>query len=71
MDSFTNSFLIVEAFTKVTALFNEKAQWENLGFIYADSQHSFTKGKSCLTNLVALCDGVATTVDKERAMDVI
>ncbi|PKU28433.1 rna-directed dna polymerase from mobile element jockey-like [Limosa lapponica baueri] len=33
-----------------------------------DSQHGFTKCKSCLTNLVAFCDA---EVDKGRAMDVI
>ena len=39
--------------------------------VIRDTQHGFTKGKSCLTNPVAFIDGVTRYGDKERAMDMV
>jgi len=35
------------------------------------SQRRFTKGKSCLTNLIAFYNGMSGWVDKGRTVDVV
>ncbi|PKU36575.1 rna-directed dna polymerase from mobile element jockey- hypothetical protein [Limosa lapponica baueri] len=35
------------------------------------SQHGFTKGKSCLTNLIAFYDDITGWMDEKRAVDVV
>uniref|UniRef100_A0A8B9GB17 Reverse transcriptase domain-containing protein n=1 Tax=Amazona collaria TaxID=241587 RepID=A0A8B9GB17_9PSIT len=38
--------------------------------VLGDSQHGFTKGKSCQTNLVAFYDGAMELMDRGRAVDI-
>ncbi|GAB0182037.1 mitochondrial enolase superfamily member 1 [Grus japonensis] len=39
--------------------------------VIGSGQHGFTKDKSCLTNLIAFCDGMTSWVDGGRAVDVV
>jgi len=39
--------------------------------VIRSSQHGFTKGKSCLTNLITFCDSMTGWVDDGRTVDVV
>ncbi|CAM4519637.1 unnamed protein product [Lepidochelys olivacea] len=39
--------------------------------VIRNSQHGFTKGKSCLTNLIALSDEITDSVDEGKAVDMV
>jgi len=39
--------------------------------VIGSSQHGFTKGKSCLTNLIAFYDDMTGWIDEARAVDVV
>jgi len=39
--------------------------------VIRSSQHGFTKGKSCLTNLIAFYNGMTGWVDEERAVGIV
>ncbi|KAK4818840.1 hypothetical protein QYF61_019877 [Mycteria americana] len=39
--------------------------------VIGNSQHGFTNGKSCLTNLIVFCDKIIVFVDERRAVYVI
>ncbi|GAB0203192.1 mitochondrial enolase superfamily member 1 [Grus japonensis] len=39
--------------------------------VIGSAQHGFTMGKSCLTNLIAFCDGMTGWMDEGRAVNVV
>lgn len=43
--------------------------WDNE--VVRDNQYCFIKDRLCLTNLLALCNGVMASVDKRKATSVV
>ncbi|GAB0202749.1 mitochondrial enolase superfamily member 1 [Grus japonensis] len=39
--------------------------------VIGNGEHGFTKGKSCLGNLIAFCDGMTSLMEEGRAVDVV
>ncbi|GAB0177176.1 mitochondrial enolase superfamily member 1 [Grus japonensis] len=39
--------------------------------VIRNCQHRFTKGKSCLSNLITFCDDMTSLVDEGRSVDVV